>query len=127
MKAMSETVSKDKFEEALQIVVNYANAQEAAAVDLKHRVAQLVGVKAAPAVKEEAFKILKWEKQTGAKIGEYEVAYQPNNLPEKWNYAYGILQKNNATISSRYHGEGYAYSYWLYGKGKIYRQRLKQA
>lgn len=114
-------------EKILEVLVNYANAQEAAAVDLKHRIAEVVGVKKPAAVREETFTILKWEKQTGAKIGEYEVAYQPNNLLEKWSHAYGILQKSNATINSRYHGPGYQFSYWLYGVGKIYRQKLKQS
>lgn len=119
-----ETVSKAKLEEFYEIVVNYANAQEASAVDLKHRVAEFLGVKEA-AVKEETFTCLKYEKQQGQRIGEYEVAYKPNNIPEKFQQAFNILSKNNATISSRYHGEGYAYSYWLYGEGKIYRQKLK--
>jgi hypothetical protein len=77
------------------------------------------------AVSEETFKILKFEVQQGARIGEYEVAYQPNNIAEKWNSAYNILRSGNATIQSRYHGSGYVYAYWLYGEGKIYRQKLK--
>lgn len=114
-------------EKVLDILVNFANAIEAASFDLKHRVGELVGVKEAAAAKEETFTILKFEKQQGAKIGEYEVAYQAQNIPEKWSHAYGILQKNNATISNRYHGLGYEFSYWLYGEGKIYRQKLKRA
>ena len=75
------------------------------------------------AVKEETFTCLKFEPQRGAKIGEYAVAFQPNNLPDKWNHAFNILRQNNATIKNRYYGEGYAYAYWLYGEGKIYRKR----
>jgi len=119
---MSEGVEK-----VLEILVNYANAQEAAAVDLKHRIVELVGVKESAAVKEETFNILKWEKQTGSRIGEYEVAYKTHNIPDKWSQAYGILSKSNATIASRYHGSDYAFSYWLYGDAKIYRQKLKRA
>jgi len=81
--------------------------------------------KQAVAVKEETFNILKFEKQQGAKIGEFEVAYKANNLPDKWTSAFNVLRQNNATINSRYHGEGYAFSYWLYGEDKIYRQKLK--
>lgn len=77
------------------------------------------------AVKEETFNILKFEKQQGAKIGELEVAYKANNLLDKWVSAFNVLHQNNATINSRYHGEGYQCSYQLYGEDKIYRQKLK--
>jgi len=76
-------------------------------------------------VKEETFTILKFEKQQGARIGEYEVAYKTNNLEDKWVQAYNILRQNNATIANRYYGENYEFSYWLYGENKIYRQKLK--
>jgi hypothetical protein len=78
------------------------------------------------AVLEETFNILKFEVQHGAKIGEYEVAYKANNIAEKWTQAYNVLRNSNATIKDRYYGEGYAYSYWTYGEGKIYRQKLKR-
>jgi hypothetical protein len=79
------------------------------------------------AVTEETFNILKFESQQGAKIGAYEVAYKAANLPDKWNSAYNILTKNNATIQNRYLGTSYQFSYWLYGSDKIYRQIRKQA
>ena len=85
-----------------------------------------IETKQATTVKEETFTILQFEKQQGARIGEYEVAYKQNNLSDKWLYAYNILRQNNATINNRYYGEGYIYNYWLYGKNKIYRQKLKQ-
>jgi hypothetical protein len=78
-----------------------------------------------PAVAEETFLTNKFEPQQGAKIGSYEVAYKANNLPDKWQSAYNILSKSNATIQSRYSGKDYTFSYWLYGEGKIYRQKLK--
>jgi hypothetical protein len=84
------------------------------------------GAKQAAAVKEETFNILKFESQQGAKIGEFEVAYKANNIEDKWIQAFNILRQSNSTINSRYHGEGYQFSYWLYGEGKIYRQKLKQ-
>lgn len=84
-------------------------------------------VKAAPAaVKEETFLILKFEAQEGAKIGSYEVGYKANNLEGKWHHAYNILKNSNATINNRYHGQDYEFSYWLYDKDKIYRQKLKR-
>jgi len=81
--------------------------------------------KQATTVKEETFTILKFEKQQGAKIGDYEVAYKPNNLTDKWTQAHNILRQNNATINNRYFGTDYIYNYWLYGEDKIYRQKLK--
>jgi hypothetical protein len=76
-------------------------------------------------VYEINFTTLKFETQQGAKLGEYEIAYKANNLEDKWRPAYNILRNSNATIKDRYHGETYAYSYWLYGEDKIYRQKLK--
>jgi len=110
-------------QEILEILVDFSNALEAAAVNLKHRIAELAGVEGA-AVEEEVFAVLKFEPQTGARIGDFEVAYKPNNIPEKFQHAYAILHKNNATIGSRYHGPRYTFGYWLYGAGKIYRQKL---
>ena len=39
------------------------------------------------AVREETFACLKFEPQKGIRIGEFEVAYKENNLPEHWNHA----------------------------------------
>ena len=86
-----------------------------------------VEVKEKVAVVEITFTVLKFEQQTGAKIGEYEVAYKASNIPEKWQSAFNILNSSNATIQSRYHGKGYEFSYWLYGQDKIYRQKRKGA
>ncbi len=77
------------------------------------------------AVNEEIFSILKFDLQQDTKLGEFEVAYQQNNIAEKFQHAFEVLSKSNATIQSRYHGKEYAYSYWVYGEGKIYRQKLK--
>lgn len=79
------------------------------------------------AVQEATFNILKFEPQKGAKLGDYEIAFKTNNLADKWAQAFNILRNNNATIQERYCGQGYNFSYWLYGSGKIYRQELKGA
>ena len=78
-------------------------------------------------VKEEVFNILKFEPQQGAKIGSYEVAYRANNIEGKWTSAFSILRQSNATINARYHGPDYQFGYWLFGEGKVYRQKLKRA
>jgi hypothetical protein len=81
--------------------------------------------KQAAAVQEVTFTTLRFETQQGAKLGEYEIAYKQSNLSDKWQSAYNILRNSNATIKERYHGEGYQFSYWLYGEEKIYCQKLK--
>jgi hypothetical protein len=111
-------------ERILEIICDLADALEAASVNIKHRIAEITGVKEKAAVKEETFTILKFEKQTGSRLGEYEVAYKANNIEDKWTHAYNILRQNNATINNRYYGDSYAFAYWLYGKDKIYRQKL---
>jgi transcription termination factor Rho len=115
-------------EKILKILASFASSIEAAAINMKKEIAETVGVKETEttAVKEETFSILKYEKQQGNRLGEFEVAYKAHNILDKWNHAYGILRQNNATINNRYHGPNYAYSYWLYGDGKIYRQKLKR-
>jgi hypothetical protein len=77
------------------------------------------------AVSETTFTILKWDPQQGAKIGSYEVAYKASNVEDKWISAFNILRQSDSTIKERYHGQGYEFSYWLYGQDKIYRQKLK--
>jgi len=112
-------------EKIIEVLLLFANALEAAAFDVKRQIAELTGVKEASAVKEETFTVLKFEEQKGEKLGEFGVAHKSSNLPENWSGAYNILRQNNATIKDRYHGEGYAYTYWLFGQDKIFRQKRK--
>lgn len=107
-------------------LVDFCSQQESGYVKLRAQIEKHFSSSKPAAAKEETFTTLKWEDREGAKIGQYGVAYKPNNLQDKWSAAYNILRQNNATISSRYHGEGYQFSYWLYGEDKIYRQKLKQ-
>ena len=79
----------------------------------------------AAAVLELNFTTMRFEAQKSAKLGDYEIAHKASNLQDKWQSAYNILRSSNATIKERYQGEGYQFSYWLYGEDKIYRQKLK--
>lgn len=115
-------------EEIAEIFVDFLNALESACVNAKRQIEEIKGVteKKTPATVNEAiFSILKFEPQQGAKLGVYEVAYKQNCIAEKFQYAFEVLSKANATIQSRYRGDGYLNSYWIYGEGKIYRQKLK--
>jgi hypothetical protein len=75
-------------------------------------------------VSETTFSILSFEPQKGEKLGDFETASSKNNIPDKWNQAFNILKQNNSSINVRYHGQGYQFSYWIYGD-RIFRQKLK--
>ena len=115
-------------------LIDFANAVEAACVNLRMRLGdtvkpnptQLNPATAEIAVNESNFAQLKWDPQKSDKMGDYEIAGKVNNDAAKFDVAYSVLQKSNATIKTRYHGQTYAYSYWLYGEGKIFRQKLKE-
>jgi hypothetical protein len=109
-----------KLRDASQMIVEAANEF------LKSMEPPELGLENEPAaVQELTFTTLKFETQKGSKLGDYEVAYKANNIQDKWSHAFNVLKNSNATIKDRYHGTGYAYSYWLYGEDKIYRQKLK--
>jgi hypothetical protein len=77
------------------------------------------------AVSEENF-ALTFEDKQGEKLGQYGIAFKKSNLSDKFQSACNILRQSNATISKRYCGAGYAYSYWLYGSDdRVFRQKLK--
>jgi hypothetical protein len=55
---------------------------------------------------------LTYTKHTGAKLGEFEIADEKDSPSDLYKQALNILKQNGATISKRYHGDGYFYSYW---------------
>jgi hypothetical protein len=113
---------------ALDVLVEFLNAVEAGVTAAKQQLKEKKGIKPAEhvaVVQEETFSTLAFEPHKSAKLGDYEVAFKANNIPEKWVHAYAVLRQNNATISSRYRGPNYAHSYWIYGADKIYRQKPK--
>jgi hypothetical protein len=113
----------DKVAEA---IIDFANAMEAAAVNLR----RLIGETHGAAVKEEVFlKLLAWEPSKGEKLGDYETtSRKANNNSDTFNHAYNVLKANNAAINNRFHGEGFTYTFWLYVEKPdvIYRQVLKK-
>jgi hypothetical protein len=122
-----ETVYEVLEQELYDGLFSLVDALEGGIASFKQHFAVKKGVLPAPAaVREETFACLKFEPMKGAKIGDYEVAYKEQNAEAQWMHAYNILKQTNATIGNRYHGEGYQYAYWLYGEGRIYRQRLSQ-
>jgi hypothetical protein len=118
----------DRNDKVAEIFLDFCNSLEASCVNARRQLAELFNA-AEPAqqktVSEQTFNVLKFEPQEGQKIGPYDVAYEPQNLPENWNHAMNILKANKAVIEKRYHGPSYQFSYWLFGEHKIYRQKLK--
>lgn len=81
------------------------------------------------AIPEQIFLWLTWVVQTSEKLGDFEVAYQAQHLQKEWQFAYGILERNRATIEHRYHPtKDYVHAYWLYEKlpDRIYRRKLRK-
>jgi len=82
-------------------------------------------IKREQAVPEDVFNCLKFEAQTGQKLGVFETASQDKNDESKFQTAFNTLDVAKATIKDRYHGQNYQHTYWLYNQ-KIYRQRRTQ-
>jgi len=109
-----------KLRDAGQMIADAANEL------LKSMAPSELGLENEPTtVQELTFATLKWDAQTGSKLGDFEVAYKASNIEDKWQHAFNILRSSNATIKERYLGKDYSYSYWVYGQDKIYRQKLK--
>jgi hypothetical protein len=77
-----------------------------------------------PTVKEDTFTVLKFESVKSERLQGLEAAHKLHNVEQNWTHAYGVLKAANAVINSRYHGEGYEFTYWIYGTDRIFRQPL---
>lgn len=96
-------------EKVLEILVNYANAQEAAAVDLKQRIAELVGAKAPASVKygEADFDKLFWEDLKGSKGPFQRTSKTSTENHPVFQALQAILKKNKGFCHIG------AYKYWF--------------
>jgi hypothetical protein len=110
--------------EPTESLIDFCNGLEALAVNLRRQLQAQSKTESKAKVLEENFSCLTFEKKSGGKLGEYEVAYKSHNLPDKWVHALGILRQNNAVIEARFHEEGYEFSYWLFREDMIYRKNL---
>ena len=113
-------------EKIVEAIVDFANAIEAACVQLRRYIGEVHGV----GVSEDIFlNLLSWEKGQGSRIGEFEfTTRKANNSSNAFNHAYNVLKANNASIGNRFHDEGFQYSYWLFSSkpDTVYRQVLKK-
>ena len=105
-------------------IIDFANALEAACVQLKRYIGEQHGV----GMKEGEFLGLNWEKQQGNRLGEFETATNESNTGPDFPRCLDILKAHGATIKGRFHEKGWRFAYWLYSEkaGTIYRQALKQ-
>ena len=81
-------------------------------------------------ISEDRFNVLKWEEETGAKLGDFQVAYAKHNLPDNWNHCFNILKANNSLIATPFKEEDYKFRYWIYPEkynDKIFRKKLGEA
>ena len=75
-----------KLRDAGQMIADVANAL------LKSMAPSELGLENEPAaVTELTFTTLKWDAQTGSKLGDFEVAYKASNIEDKWQHAFNIL------------------------------------
>jgi hypothetical protein len=112
-------------EKILEIILDYFNAQEAACVNAKRQISELVNAtESHQTVSEQTFNVLKFVEHKGEKLNEFGTAERKDNDEQAWLHAFNILKQNDSTINKRFHGVGYVYSYWIYNE-RIFRQKLK--
>ncbi|MGB9694252.1 MAG: hypothetical protein ACPLYF_05350 [Fervidobacterium sp.] len=114
----------------LEDFVDCLNGLEASIVKMRKQIEKLVGAEAKATLPEDTFNVLKWVDEKGSRLGDYQVAYKSQNLPDNWNHAFNILKANDSLIANRFHGEGYVYAYWIYPDkypDRIFRKKLSEA
>jgi len=125
-------MTNDDFQIFLEDFCDMLNGLEAGIVKMKQQIAKLVGVEEKPKVllPEETFNILKWSDEKGSRLGDYQVAYKAQNLPDKWQHCFNILKTNNSLIANSFHEEGYVYRYWIFPEkyeDRIFRKKLAES
>lgn len=118
---MSEKKFTQAEEKLIEIVLNAANAVEAAAVDVKQRIAELTGVKEAAASEVEGSwnpEKISWTQQEGTK-GPFEKSEDFNNPDHK------EMVKDLAAHQGKLYRDGVFY--WVFQNGSVVgRKKLKK-
>jgi len=122
-----KSFSADAIERILALLIDLGNALENAGVELKEAVSELVDYEFG--LSEQVFTILKWEKRSSDKLGEYEVAERKENDPHAFNHAYNILKQNKADIRNHFGSKEWQYYYWIFDNAPdlIFRKRRVKA
>jgi len=103
-------------------MLDFANALEAACVQLKRYIGENKGV----GVREETFaSLLGWTQSKGERLGEFEwTSRELNNNSDAFNHALNILKANDATIKNQFKEDAWRHTYWFF-EDRIFR-RLKK-
>ena len=108
-------------EDILEIITDFANAMEAAAVSMKQQVANIVEVKVKTELSEEPYDRLLWTNGQGAR-GPYQMASAKNNSnSDLYRHLEAILKKN----SGRFSDKSWKHYYWLRQEGDAIFRREK--
>ena len=114
-------MSEDKAERFMEAIVDYANATEAAVVNLKRQIAEIVGV-ASPAATAAAtadFNKLFWEKKEGVK-GPYEqTSKRATNNSDIFQALQAKLREHNGFWQHR------AFKFWFHQQNQDIIDRRK--
>ncbi len=126
-------MSDDDLKILAEDIADFLNGVEVACAKLRRQIEKLIGpceAKPKAVVSEETFNILKWSDEKGARLGDYQVAYKSQNLPDKWLHCWNILKDNNSVIANSFHEEGYQYRYWIYPDkydDRVFRKKLAES
>lgn len=74
-------------------------------------------------VNESVF-FLNYEDRESEKLKRFQIATQKGNETE-FSEAFKVLKNAKATISNRYHGPNYNFSYWIWNDN-IYRKQIQK-
>lgn len=114
----------------LEDMLVFLDAQEAGIAQLQQQIKKVLGeTKPSTKLPEDTFNILEWDDEKGERLGDFQVAYQKRNLPEKWNHCFNILKANNSLIANRFHEQGYVCAYWIFPDkypDRIFRKKLME-
>lgn len=96
---------------------------KAALVKIVEDLQQIIKGKSSTKFVNESNFFMNYEPRKTLKLGEFQVASREGN-ETNFDTVFKILEKAKATISNRYHGPNYVFSYWIFN-GQIFRQKLK--
>mgnify|MGYP001098976061 CR=1 FL=1 len=123
-------MSEKRVSELAESLVDFCNALESLAVNLRRQIQPLTKTEARAQLSELTFNVLKWQDEKGVRLGSFQVAYKNMNLQDKWLHCYNILKANSSVINNPFKEEGYVYRYWIYPEkytDRIFRKKLNEA
>jgi hypothetical protein len=126
-------MSDDDLKIFIEDFADFLNGLEASIVKMRRQIEKLYGESKPKPLISEALtfsEALKWVDEKGSKLGDYQVAYKNQNMPDRWLHAWNVLKANNSVIGNPFHEEGYEYCYWIYPEkytDRIFRKKLNEA